>query len=104
MTNLLTLRMYATCWCGDCALARRFLKSRAIAWVEVDVDEDAGADAQVLEHNNGTRHLPVFEWNGEWKTVSPFDRGELGRWLLQRGAVEERQVSDLQEPSDQTTQ
>ena len=99
MTEEPLLILYATSWCGDCALARRFLKSRGLRYREIDVDEDPEAEARVLEHNSGSRHLPVFEFRGARVTVSPFDRALLARWLLERGAATEREVSDVI-PSD----
>ena len=89
------LVLYATSWCGDCALARRFLKSRGIAWREVDVDEDPAADARVMAHNRGTRHLPVLEFAGQRVTASPFDRANVAAWLLRVGAAQPGQVSDV---------
>lgn len=90
-----TLLLYATCWCGECALARRFLKSRGVAWSELDVDEDVEADGVALRHNRGARLLPVFEWRGERLTVCPFDRRRLAAWLLRTGAAQAGQVQDL---------
>jgi len=94
-TNEEVLKVYATCWCGECALARRFLKSRGIAWTEVDVDEDPAADAEALRHNAGSRLLPVFEWRGRRITVCPFDRRRLAEWLLENGVVPREQLGDL---------
>jgi mycoredoxin len=81
------LRMYATLWCLDCARARRFLKARGVAWKELDVDEDPEAEARVLKRNAGSRVLPVFEYQGHWTTVAPFDREKLLQWLGKVGVA-----------------
>ena len=77
--------MYATSWCGDCALARRFLKARNLAFRERDVDEDAAAESVILSHNGGARLLPVFECDGRLLTLAPFDRRRLSAWLAEVG-------------------
>ena len=88
------LILYGTCWCADCAQARRFLKARGVKWRDVDVDEDPAAERRVLGFQRGARLVPVFEYEGRHVTVSPFDRGKLSRWLLEVGAATAAQVSD----------
>jgi glutaredoxin 3 len=48
--------MYATAWCGFCARARALLKSRGVAFREVDTD-DAEARAEMIERT-GRRTVP----------------------------------------------
>lgn len=91
--------MYTTSWCGDCALARRFLKARGIDCREVDVDEDAEADRILVEWHGGVRAIPTFEFGAERLALSPFDRVKLGKWLLEVGAGGAGPISDAA-PSD----
>ncbi len=86
--------MYATSWCGDCALARRFLKARGIACREVDVDEDEPADRLLIEWHGGVRAIPTFEYGAERLALSPFDRVKLGQWLREVGVAEDGTISD----------
>jgi mycoredoxin len=91
--------MYATSWCGDCALARRFLKARNLPFRERDVDEEAEAEAVILSHNGGSRLLPVFEFDGRRLTLAPFDRLKLSVWLREVGAPGGAPISGAS-PSD----
>lgn len=86
--------MYATSWCGDCALARRFLKARNLPFRERDVDEEADAETVILSHNGGSRLLPVFEFDGRRITLAPFDRVKLSAWLGEVGAAGGAEISD----------
>lgn len=56
-----TLYMYCTPWCGDCRSARRWLESRGIEYVEIDVSEDTEMRDKAAAHNEGRLHTPTFE-------------------------------------------
>lgn len=69
--------MYTTSWCGDCRRAKRFLRERGVAFREVDIDEEPGAEELVLRVNQGRRKVPTFEVAGRYFAVSPFDPYKL---------------------------
>lgn len=50
--------MYTTAWCGYCARARALLESKGVAVLEIDVDEVAGARAEMLAKSGGRTSVP----------------------------------------------
>lgn len=52
--------VYSTQWCGDCRLAKRFLKENNIAFTEIDIDKDEEASRQVIQWSGGRRVIPTF--------------------------------------------
>ena len=60
-----TLIVYCRTWCGDCMRAKRWLESKGISYVEVDVDQDAKGRQRAEEHNFGRLHTPTFECGDE---------------------------------------
>jgi glutaredoxin 3 len=49
--------MYSAGWCGYCARARRLLKSKGVELHEIDVDENPGARAEMIQRT-GRRTVP----------------------------------------------
>ena len=43
---MVSVRMYATSWCGACRRARAFMNTNGVAYTEYDVDNDAAAKAR----------------------------------------------------------
>ena len=64
--------MYTTKWCGDCWLARHFLKKHNIAYQEVLLEENHDAMELVIQVNHGKRSVPTFEIDGSYINCSPF--------------------------------
>ena len=77
-----SIKMYTTPWCGDCRIAKRFLKEQGIAYEEIDIEQTEGAADYVMRINNGKRKVPTFEVGGHVFNLSPFNerkfREELG--------------------------
>jgi glutaredoxin len=65
--------MYCTSWCSDCRRAKQFLKDRSVNFVEVNIDEDVGAEELVLEVNQGRRKVPTIKVGDRFFACSPFD-------------------------------
>lgn len=63
------LTVYSARWCHQCRVARAFLDEHNIPYIEVDIDEDPEAAAE-LERGTGKRAIPHFRLNGEW--VQPY--------------------------------
>lgn len=71
------IKMYTTNTCGDCRNAKRFLKERGVSFVEVNIEEVAGAAEYVMEVNDGKRKVPTFEVDGRTFNLSPYDERKL---------------------------
>lgn len=54
------ITVYSTQWCGDCRVAKRFLKEKNIAFTEIDIDRDEAASRRVIEWSGGRRVIPTF--------------------------------------------
>ena len=66
------IRIYTTEWCGDCHRAKAFLRSRNIAFEEINIEEIPGADDIVTRANDGKRAVPTLEIDGRFVPCSPF--------------------------------
>jgi glutaredoxin len=73
--------MYTTRWCPDCRRAKTFMKERGVVFREVNIEQDASAEAIVLEANQGKRRVPTFEVGARYFTCSPFDAAQLAEEL-----------------------
>ena len=73
--------MYCTSWCSDCRRAKQFLKDRSVNFVEVNIDEDVGAEELVLEVNEGRRKVPTIKVGDRFFACSPFDPYQLSAEL-----------------------
>ncbi len=65
--------LYTTSGCGDCRIAKRFLKERNVEFTEVNIDEDPDAEDLVIRVNDGRRKVPTIETAGRYFACSPFD-------------------------------
>jgi glutaredoxin len=52
--------LYGVDWCPDCRRAKFFLKRKEIPFVEINVDQDAQAEAFVKQINRGFRSVPTI--------------------------------------------
>lgn len=62
-----SITVYGAYWCPDCRRSKRFLSEHQIAYIWVDIEQDAGTQAYVEKLNNGKRIIPtiVFEDDGD---------------------------------------
>lgn len=56
--------MYCTRWCPDCRRARIWLTEHNLEFVEIDIDANPDAAAQVKAWAGGNRTTPTFDVNG----------------------------------------
>jgi mycoredoxin len=68
-----TITIYGTWWCGDCTRARRFFDKNNIAYIWIDVDQDASAEEFVLLTNHGMRSVPTILLEDGSILVEPTD-------------------------------
>jgi len=52
--------MYATRWCGDCRMAKRWFDTHGIAYKYVDIEKDEHAATYVMQLNGGMRSVPTI--------------------------------------------
>jgi mycoredoxin len=55
-----TIKMYATTWCGDCRMAKRWFDSHGIPYEYVNIEEDDNAAEYVVKVNKGKRSVPTI--------------------------------------------
>jgi glutaredoxin 3 len=59
------VEIYATMWCPYCARARALLKQKGVAYTEIDLDEEPGRRAEMIERAHGGRSVPQIFIDGE---------------------------------------
>ncbi len=75
-----SIEMYSAAWCQACGRAKAWMHEHDVAFHEIDVDQRAGALAQ-LGMLNPRRTLPTFDVDGQ--VVVGFEEPRL------RGAIED---------------
>jgi len=68
------IKMYATTWCGDCRLAKRWFDSHGIAYDYINIEQDDDAAEVVLKVNNGMRSVPTIVFPDGSVLVEPSPR------------------------------
>lgn len=63
-SRVVSIEMYSATWCPSCGRAKAWMREQNIAFHEIDVDQRAGAMAQ-LQMLNPRRTLPTFDIDGE---------------------------------------
>lgn len=72
-TDSVTPIIYSTNWCGYCKMAKQYLTSKNITFIEKNIEEDSDAHKELLEKVGGTfRGVPVIDING--RIILGFDR------------------------------
>lgn len=67
--------IYTTVACVFCLRAKEYLRSRAVAYEEVDVTGDEAARARLTERANGQRTVPQISWaRCTWVATSTWSR------------------------------
>jgi len=63
------LTVYTAPWCGDCRVAKAWLKKHNIAFHEINIEEVPGAAEEVIQRT-GKRAIPQFVVDGKW--IQPY--------------------------------
>ncbi len=74
VTNQETIKMYATTWCGDCRMARRWFDSHGIPYEYINIEEDNSAAEYVVRVNRGRRSVPTIVFPDGSVLVEPSAR------------------------------
>ncbi len=72
------IKMYATTWCGDCRMAKRWFDSHSIPYEYINIEEDEEAARFVSKVNNGYQSVPTIVFPDGSILVEPSPR-ELAR-------------------------
>ena len=76
------VKVYATTWCGDCRMAKRWLDAHNIPYDYINIEQDEEAADYVLRVNRGMRSVPTIVFPDGSVLVEP-----SARELAQKFAV-----------------
>ena len=68
------IKMYATTWCGDCRMAKRWFEARGISYEYINIEEDDDAAHYVMQVNRGRRSVPTIVFPDGSVLVEPSPR------------------------------
>jgi glutaredoxin len=63
--------VYSSSWCPDCRRAKRVLEEAEAPYSEVDIDQDSGAEALVLQRSGGRRVIPTLRFDDRVWAFNP---------------------------------
>lgn len=69
--NASKIRVYGAHWCPDCRRSKQFLGEHQIPYTWIDIEEDAKAEAFVIETNQGKRIIPTIVFGDGEFLVEP---------------------------------
>jgi mycoredoxin len=65
------LTMYTTPWCGYCQRLKSQMKRAGITWDEIDIEQDAAAEAFVKTTNGGNATVPTITYSDGSTVTNP---------------------------------
>ena len=68
------IKMYATTWCGDCRMAKRWFDAHGIPYEYINIEEDDAAADYVIQVNRGKRSVPTIVFPDGSVLVEPSPR------------------------------
>lgn len=54
------ITMYATTWCGDCRMAKRWFDQHGVAYDYINIEQNPEAAEYVMKVNGGMRTVPTI--------------------------------------------
>jgi mycoredoxin len=54
------ITMYATTWCGDCRMAKRWFDQHGVAYDYINIEHNPEAAEYVMKVNGGMRTVPTI--------------------------------------------
>ena len=69
-----TIKIYATTWCGDCRMAKRWFDTHNIPYEYINIEEDEDAAEYVLRVNKGMQSVPTIVFPDGSILVEPSPR------------------------------
>lgn len=68
--------VYSTNWCAYCKMAKQYLTSKGVEWIEKNIEEDADAHKELMDKLGGNfRGVPVLDVRGT--IILGFDRPKV---------------------------
>ena len=89
------IKMYATAWCGDCRLARRWLDTHGIPYDYINSEEDEEAAVTVMRLNHGMRSVPTIIFPDGSVLVEPGIRQLAAKFSLESAPTLKERVTRL---------
>ena len=68
------IKVYATTWCGDCRMAKRWFDAHGIPYEYINIEEDDKAAEFVTRVNGGYRSVPTIVFPDGSVLVEPSPR------------------------------
>lgn len=68
------ITMYATTWCGDCRMAKRWFDQHNVSYDYINIEEDEAAATYVMQVNGGRRSVPTIVFPDGSVLVEPSAR------------------------------
>lgn len=68
------ITMYATTWCGDCRMAKRWFDSHNVTYDYINIEEDEAAAKIVERLNGGYKSVPTIVFPDGSVLVEPSPR------------------------------
>ncbi len=65
------LTVYGASWCPDCRIVKRVLAEAGTKYDEIDIDQDASAEAAVIAKSGGRRVIPTLAFDGRIWAFNP---------------------------------
>jgi glutaredoxin 3 len=84
MSDTATINIYSTPTCAFCHMAKEYLKSRDIAFKDIDITNDEEGFKWVIE-KTGQAAVPVIDIDGE--VIIGFDRPRIDLALREKKLV-----------------
>jgi len=81
--------VYGAHWCPDCRRSKQFLGEHQIPYEWVDIEQDAAAEAYVIEKNEGKRIIPTIVFADDSFLVEP-SNAEIAAKLGLKTSIERR--------------
>ena len=75
------IKIYATRWCGDCRMAKRWFDAHNIPYIYINIEEDDEAAAYVV-NNRGMRSVPTIVFPDGSVLVEPSPRELAEKFLV----------------------
>lgn len=75
------VKVYSTTHCPYCVMAKKYLESRKVEFMEINVENDQEKAAEMIE-KSGQMGVPVLEINGE--IIVGFNKAEIDRALAKK--------------------
>jgi mycoredoxin len=75
------ITIYATTWCGDCRMAKRWFDDHNVAYDYINIEQNAEAAAYVLKVNGGRRSVPTIVFPDGSILVEPSARDLAAKFV-----------------------